>query len=142
MADEVDVLAGRILSEAKVLGLQLDSIRARDPERGEALFNAIVGALSPASKAPLRLAHSAEDRPRRPGSDEVAENILAFLEDSTEGMSVASIYDFLKGVFPELQKPSLNVKLSRMVDDGRIAKASHGHYAAVDHSRRRMDGRA
>ncbi len=142
MSDEVDVLAGRLLGEAKVLGLQLDSIRARDPERGEALFNALVAALSPGARPPIRLAHSADDRVKRPVSDEVSEHVLAFLDDTSEAMSVARIYDFLKGVFPDIQKPSLNVKLSRMVEEGRISKPSHGHYAANEPGRRRPDGRA
>lgn len=132
MADEVSILSEKLLLDARVIALQLDSICIRDSVRGDELRQQLMDILSgeilrsrPASSGP------------RTAPDEVESLIHEFLVESDEPQSVELIYQFVQGFVVDIRKPSLNVKLHRMATTGAIMKAHHGHYTVSELERRR-----
>jgi len=134
MGDEISVLADRLMVEARVLALQLDSILVRDPARGEDLRHRILEVIEGDGGRERAVSGAAA----RHNPDEIEQLILAYLVDSEDPQSVEQIYQFVQGAVPDVRKPSLNVKLHRMATiTGAIVKAHHGHYTVTELERRR-----
>lgn len=129
MTDAISDLAERMVRDAKVIGLQLESIRMRDPDRAnlvlEAIFVAIGGENGRFS------VRNAEDA----APDDIEGLIVEYLREQARPQSVAQIHDFIEETGSiDILRPSLTVKLHRMAQHGRLVNVSRGHYALPMHA--------
>lgn len=131
MSDAIADLAERMIRDARVIGLQLESVRLRDPERAnvlqQALFDAIQGQISQNSRG---FGRAGDDL----APDDIEGLIVEFLREQGRPQSVAQIHDFIEETGSiDILRPSLTVKLHRMAQHGRVVNVSRGHYALPAH---------
>jgi hypothetical protein len=131
MSEAISDLADRMIRDAKVIGLQLESIRLRDPARANLVQQALFAAIS--GENPLS---EVRDRQQLEGGpDDIEGLIVEFLREQGRPQSVAQIHDFIEETGSiDILRPSLTVKLHRMAQHGRVVNVSRGHYALPMHA--------
>lgn len=126
MSDAIADLAERMIRDARVIGLQLESVRGRDPERASVLMQQLFSAIS---------GETAQSKPFSRASDEAMPDdieglIIEYLREQGRPQSVAQIHEFIEETGSiDILRPSLTVKLHRMAQHGRVVNVSRGHYA-------------
>ena len=131
-------------TKAEILAYEIGNLVATDPLRARVICGEIVtllqeavgsdGELDGKSEAAsigrppnLRLAAS------RAGGDEIEEFILGILAHSARGtLSVQEIFDGLEEAEIEIKRATLVVRLHRLVQAGKLASRTHGHYVLSD----------
>ena len=131
MSDAIADLAERMIRDARVIGLQLESIRGRDPERAvqltQQLFLAISGETTASGRSGGRMAEDSMP-------DDIEGLIIEYLREQGRPQSVAQIHEFIEETGSiDILRPSLTVKLHRMAQHGRVVNVSRGHYALPVH---------
>ena len=126
MSDAIADLAERLIRDARVIGLQLEAIRLRDPERATALQADLFAAISGGAPGQQRGSRRGEDA----APDDIEGLIIEYLREQARPQSVAQIHDFIEETGSiDILRPSLTVKLHRMAQHGRVVNVSRGHYA-------------
>ena len=132
MSDAIADLADRMIRDARVIGLQLDSVRLRDPARAAQLYQTLCAEISGETVA------TTGRGPRLNvvdgGQDDIEGLIIEFLRDQPRPQSVAQIHDFIEETGSiDILRPSLTVRLHRMAQHGKLVNVSRGHYALHTH---------
>ncbi|MCW2275909.1 hypothetical protein GJ654_15780 [Rhodoblastus acidophilus] len=125
-------LAKMLLSEAKRLTLQFETIQTLDPatfQDAVAEFAARVETLRGGAGA-ARVEGLARPEPERPFDAGNTENfILDIIGIFPEGASVENIYNGVVESGAAMSREALTVRLHRMLRAGKIMRPSQGHYA-------------
>jgi hypothetical protein len=137
-----------LLVKADVLAYHIGNLVVTDPERAKAVYEEIVarlrGAVSPvADLVPKSELLSLDRRPNvrlaKSGGDEIEDFVLDILAHSPRGLlSVQEIFDGLQEAELEIKRATLVVRLHRLVQAGKLATRTHGHYvlSEAEHNRR------
>jgi hypothetical protein len=149
-SDAVRQVEQDLLLKADVLSYYLNSLATTDAERAKAVYADIVSRLRNAVSIEADFDSRTDGPPaldRRPafrvasrsgGGDEIEDFILDNLTNSPRGASVQDIVDYLKEADIEIKRPTLVVRLHRLVQAGKLTSRTHGHYALseAEHGRR------
>ena len=128
MSDAIGDLADRMIRDARVIGLQLDSIRNRDPARAAQLYQLLCAEI--AGETGVQGQRSPRFNVVEGGQDDIEGLIIEFLRDQPRPQSVAQIHDFIDETSSiDILRPSLTVRLHRMAQHGKLVNVSRGHYA-------------
>ena len=137
-----------LLVKADVLAYHIGNLVVTDPERAKAVYDEITTrlreAVSPvADLVPKSELLSLDRRPHvrlaKSGGDEIEDFILDILAHSPRGLlSVQEIFDGLQEAELEIKGATLVVRLHRLVQAGKLATRTHGHYvlSEAEHNRR------
>jgi hypothetical protein len=147
-SDVVRQVEQDLLVKADVLVYHIGNLVVTDPERAKAVYDEIVArlreAVSPAADlVPKSELLSLDRRPNvrlaKSGGDEIEDFILDILAHSPRGLlSVQEIFDGLQEAELEIKRATLVVRLHRLVQAGKLATRTHGHYvlSEAEHNRR------
>jgi hypothetical protein len=140
-----------LLLMADILAYHIGNLVATDAERARSICDEIVARLRTAASVdgeqePKSDVLRSLDRERRPnvrlatrsgGGDEIEEFILDNLAHSS-GLSVQEIFDRFEEAEVAIKRPTLVVRLHRMVQAGKLTSRTHGHYvlSEAEHNRR------
>jgi hypothetical protein len=137
--------------KAEVLAQYLKGLAATDAERAKAMLGEITSCLRDAVSPDLGFEAGSDDRSfsdrrspslvasRSGGGEDVEEFILENLASNARGLSVQDIVDYLAEADIKIKRPTLVVRLHRMVQAGKLRSQTHGHYALseAEHDRRK-----
>jgi hypothetical protein len=139
-----------LLLKADVLAQYLKGLAATDAERAKTMLGEITArlrnAVSPEAGFEGGDDHPFSDRrapslvaSRLGGTEDVEEFILENLANSSRGLSVQNIVDDLAEADIKIKRPTLVVRLHRLVEAGKLRSRSHGHYvlSEAEHDRRK-----
>jgi len=147
-SDVVRQVEQDLLIKADVLAYHIGNLVVTDPERAKVVYDEIVArlreAVSPvADLVPKSELLSLDRRPNvrlaKSGGDEIEDFILDILAHSPRGLlSVQEIFDGLQEAELEIKRATLVVRLHRLVQAGKLATRTHGHYvlSEAEHNRR------
>jgi hypothetical protein len=147
-SDVVRQVEQDLLVKADVLAYHIGNLVVTDPERAKAVYDEIAArlreAVSPAADlVPKSELLSLDRRPNvrlaKSGGDEIEDFILDILAHSPRGLlSVQEIFDGLQEAELEIKRATLVVRLHRLVQAGKLATRTHGHYvlSEAEHNRR------
>jgi hypothetical protein len=147
-SDVVRQVEQDLLVKADVLAYHIGNLVVTDPERARAVYDEIVArlreAVSPVAdlvpkSEPLSLDRRPNVRLAKSGGDEIEDFILDILAHSPRGLlSVQEIFDGLQEAELEIKRATLVVRLHRLVQAGKLATRTHGHYvlSEAEHNRR------
>jgi hypothetical protein len=148
-SDAVRQVEQDLLLKADVLSYYLSGLATTDAERAKAVYADIVARLRNAVSTEADFDPRADGSPssdRRPvfrvassrSGDEVEEFILDNLANRPRGASVQEIVDDLSEAEIDIKRPTLVVRLHRLVQAGKLTSRTHGHYALseAEHVRR------
>lgn len=147
-SDVVRQVEQDLLVKADVLAYHIGNLVVTDPERAKAVYDEIATrlreAVSPvADLGPKSELLSLDRRPHvrlaKSGGDEIEDFILDILAHSPRGLlSVQEIFDGLQEAELEIKRATLVVRLHRLVQAGKLATRTHGHYvlSEAEHNRR------
>jgi hypothetical protein len=147
-SDVVRQVEQDLLVKADVLAYHIGNLVVTDPERAKAVYDEIAArlreAVSPATDlVPKSELLSLDRRPNvrlaKSGGDEIEDFILDILAHSPRGLlSVQEIFDGLQEAELEIKRATLVVRLHRLVQAGKLATRTHGHYvlSEAEHNRR------
>lgn len=147
-SDVVRQVEQDLLVKADVLAYHIGNLVVTDPERAKGVYDEIVArlreAVSPvADLVPKSELLSLDRRPNvrlaKSGGDEIEDFILDILAHSPRGLlSVQEIFDGLQEAELEIKRATLVVRLHRLVQAGKLATRTHGHYvlSEAEHNRR------
>lgn len=134
-----------LLLKADVLAQYLRGLAATDAERAKAMLGEITArlkdAVSPEAGSddpPFSDRRSPSLVGSRAGED-VEEFILENLANRPRGLSVQDIVDDLVEADIKIKRPTLVVRLHRLVEAGKLRSRTHGHYvlSEAEHDRRK-----
>ena len=142
-----------LLRKAGALAEYVGILVAADPERARSVCDEIISQLRAAISAdaeqePRSGVLRSLDRERRPnvrlaarsgGGDEVEEFILDILAHSSE-LSVQEIVDRFEEADIAIKRPTLVVRLHRLLQAGKLTSRTHGRYmlSEAEHNRRQL----
>jgi hypothetical protein len=147
-SDVVRQVEQDLLVKADVLAYHIGNLVVTDPERAKAVYDEIATRLREAVSPVADLVPKSEllALDRRPnvrlaksGGDEIEDFILDILAHSPRGLlSVQEIFDGLQEAELEIKRATLVVRLHRLVQAGKLATRTHGHYvlSEAEHNRR------
>jgi hypothetical protein len=149
-SDAVRQVEQDLLLKADVLSYYLSGLATTDAERAKAVYADIVARLRNAVSTETDFDPRADGSPssdRRPtfrvasrsgGGDEIEDFILDNLANRPRGASVQDIVDDLSEAEIDIKRPTLVVRLHRLVQAGKLTSRTHGHYALseAEHGRR------
>jgi hypothetical protein len=126
-----------LLNKADVLSHYLKAFGATDNERAgqvlaeiiERLHRALSGETGPGSRSdPTTSADKRSPFLVASRSDPIEEFILENLANSPRGLSVQEIVELFELAEIDVKRPTLVVRLHRLVRAGKLASRAHGHY--------------
>jgi hypothetical protein len=140
-----------LLLKADVLAQYLRGLAATDAERAKAMLGEITARLRDAVSPEAGFEAGSDGHPfpdrrspslvasRPGGAEDVEEFILENLANNARGLSVQDIVDDLAEADIKIKRPTLVVRLHRLVQAGKLRSRTHGHYvlSEAEHDRRK-----
>jgi hypothetical protein len=142
----------RLRRDAEILVHEIRSLADEDAQRAGVICTEIIALLRkmvvpetdvypklehpPSAEAPIPF--RATSRPGAGDGTGIEDFILSLLAQCPRGMSVQEVVDNLDEADMPIKRPTLVVRLHRMVQAGKLTKGAHGHYelSEAEHNRR------
>jgi len=149
-SDAVRLIEQDLLLKADVLAHYLKGLGITDPDRAKAVLGDIITRLRdavPAEAGDSKSDHSPSSDRRSPvlvasrsgSGEDIEEFILDSLTNSPRGLYVQDIVNHFAEAEIEIKRPTLVVRLHRLVQAGKLTSRTHGHYvlSEAEHDRRK-----